>query len=121
MLYQRQGLTKRILKSIEDKYNQIKHRGIGIPPNEAMNPINQEKVRRFMKRYAEEFNKENNKESLYPGDEILIKNEVKKDKMDLEFKNVGTVINRISNNAYEIKDFKGKALIRVFGQLKKIK
>ncbi|KAF7685982.1 Retrovirus-related Pol polyprotein from transposon TNT 1-94 [Cucumispora dikerogammari] len=37
------GPTKRILKSIVHKYNQIKHRGIGIPPNEAMNSINQEK------------------------------------------------------------------------------
>ena len=114
------GPTKRILKSIVDKYNQMKHRGIGIPPNEAMKPENQEKAKQLVENYAKEFRKRSDKESLCPGDEILIKNELKRNKMDPQFKDAGTVTRRISNNVYEVKDPKGKALIRHISQLKKI-
>ena len=111
------GLYQSRLKEVVRTYNEIKHRGIGISPNEAMMSKNREIVLKNQQKYANEF-KEKKFEELKTGDDVFIRNESKKDKMDLEFNKQGKVLKKLRENIYLVKEKGGKKRIKHISQLK---
>ncbi|KRH91753.1 hypothetical protein M153_27896000527, partial [Pseudoloma neurophilia] len=75
------GKVKRFIKA----YNTMKHRRVGMSPNEAMKPENREKVLQNSEKYREEF-KETQIEGFNVGDAVLIRYENKKNMTDDEYK-----------------------------------
>lgn len=89
-------------------------------PNDANMEENHPNVIKQQETYTKEFgDNRRNIESLNSGDKVLIKNEVKSNKMDNEFESEGEIIKRLSDNTYRVK-VNSKRLIRHTSQLKKL-
>ncbi|MGL5706922.1 MAG: reverse transcriptase domain-containing protein [Aeromonas sp.] len=113
------GTAKMNLQNIIGNYNNIKHRAIGMTPNEACKEENWSKVKVNEIKYKQEFEKRNKKEKKYEiGDRVLIKNEHRKTKMDDEFHKEGNVEKLVHENVYLIKDKDGKMIKRHASQLR---
>ncbi|KAG0441486.1 hypothetical protein DMUE_1021 [Dictyocoela muelleri] len=95
----------------------MKHRSHKLTPSEALKSENRETVIRNLYKYKNEF-KKNNIERFYLYQDVIIKNELKKTKMDLEYKKIGKVMKILSNNTYEIELKDGKTYIRHGSQIK---
>ncbi|KAF9760719.1 Retrovirus-related Pol polyprotein from transposon 17.6 [Nosema granulosis] len=114
------GPTKRVLKNVIAAYNLTHHRGIGMPPNDALRPEMRKEVLKKQDIYAEEFKRRIGKyENLKMNEHVLIKNETKENKMDNEFDKVGVVTSIIGSDSYEVQSGKIK-LFRHASQLKRL-
>ncbi|KRH91851.1 putative LTR transposable element, partial [Pseudoloma neurophilia] len=107
------GKVKRVIKA----YNIMRHRGIGMSPNEAVKPENREIVLENSEKYRKEF-KERKIERFNEGDAVLIRNENKKNKMDDEFKVEGKIEKILDTDKYLVKDKLGKEFLRHGSQLR---
>ena len=84
---------------------------MGTTPNLAAMKENHSEVLEHSKKYAAEFQKrEWNKFNI--GDKVLMKNELKLNKMDDEYKEEGIVIEIRNHDSYMIETNKGNKLIR---------
>ena len=106
-------------KLTSNSYNNLKHRGIGMSPDEALKEENWEKVKKTQEKYQKEF-KERKLESFEIGEKVLIKNELMKGNMDDQFKEKGTIMSKISENIYEIEDENKKIHRKLTSQLRGI-
>lgn len=114
-----------MLKKALDTYNSIYHRGIGMSPKEGLDPGNREKVKQHEEKYKSEFenklaNKTNNKNIISIGKKVLLKNEIKSNKMDKDFKLEGVIVGKLGENSFKVRLDNGKELIRHCSQLKPI-
>ena len=103
------GLLRIKLKKVIDNYNDIRHRAIGMSPNEALKPENREKVIENQKTYQKEF-KTKELESFEVGQEVYLKNETRAHKDDDHFAEKGKIKKR-DGNTYEI-ETEDKSLFR---------
>lgn len=109
------------IAKVLESYNETIHRGIGMRPNEAMEIENREKVLENQLKYKTEVEKLKEKiERLNPGDEVRIRNEVKRNKMDKEFENKGVIKEKLGNGTYIVVRKDGKELKRNIIQLKPV-
>lgn len=79
--------------------------------NDAILPENHIKISDAAIRYGKEF-KSRNLDCLDINDEVLVKNETMKTKMDKEFPVRETIIGKLGNNTYTIGLKDGKEIIR---------
>ncbi|KAG0441917.1 hypothetical protein DMUE_0694 [Dictyocoela muelleri] len=93
------------------------HRGKGFTPKMALLVDNREEVLRNSKKYMNEFEFKNI-EKFKLNDNVFIRNETKKTKMDKEFNKVGFIVEKIRNNTYKIMCKEGKEFARHSSQLK---
>ena len=114
------GLLRVNLKEVIKRYNDTIHRGISMTPNEAMKEINWIKVKEHQEKYKREF-KERHFIKFNIGDRVLVKNELKQDKMDDHFKDEGIIKEGLQHNAYKVKMKDGSTLIRHSSQLRRLK
>ncbi|KAG0432949.1 Retrovirus-related Pol polyprotein from transposon 17.6 [Dictyocoela muelleri] len=81
------GSTRKILDSILSNYNNSVYRGIGMAPNQASLHENHIKIIKFQIKYSKEFKIRNKKDGkIKINERVLIKNEIKRTKMDDEYK-----------------------------------
>lgn len=112
--------TRSNLKKVVKTYNGLRHRGINMCPMEAMEEKNYEKVRETQEKYRKEFERKNLKlEQFREGDDVLIRNEFKTNKMDDAFQEKGMIKKILYKNAYEVITAKGKTIKRHGLQLKR--
>ena len=110
------------LSKVVDNYNNIRHRGVGMTPNEATIKENWEKVRFNETAYEKEFARKMKKVSkLNIGDNVLVRNEFKEGKMDDEFFTRGIIVKNIYGNVYLVKTVDGQEIKRHIVQLKLLK
>lgn len=113
------GPIKVELQRIIDNYNNTIHRATKMTPNEANKIENFKKVLESLEEYSKEFERKNKKlEKFEIGQEVIIRNECKRNKMDKEFNEKGSVVERLSNNAYSVRKGNGKVIVRHSTQLK---
>ena len=117
MLKRTQGPLKVKLSKVINAYNNSKHRGIGMSPNKALIKENYEAVRLKSKEYSREFKPVKHKRYNI-GDNVILKNELKLNKNDDEFKRLGTISDVLENDNYVIKTKNNKMLTRHSTQLK---
>jgi hypothetical protein len=80
------------LQGIIDNYNNSFHRAIGMTPNLALDIKNHEKVKIASSKYAKEFKiKRGQIPTFKIGQKVIVRNEIKENKNDDEFKGVGEV------------------------------
>lgn len=113
------GPLKLRLRNAVKAYNDCRHRGIGMSPDEAMMKSNWEKVREHQARYSQEIMKNKGFEKFEIGQKVLIRNELKKGKMDDEFKDQGIIVECLEHDVYKIRLGKGKGLRRHSLQLRR--
>ncbi|KAG0437574.1 Pol polyprotein [Dictyocoela muelleri] len=112
------GNIRSKLKMVIKNYNMnMIHRGTGFTLEKALLSENMESVLDNSRKYEKEF-KFKNLSKFNLNDEVLIRNEIKKSKMDNEFYKRGIVVKKIRNNTYKILFRDGKELIRHSSQLK---
>ena len=111
------GLYAQRLNSALKTYNNNIHRALGMSPNEAMNPVNHDRIRDKMEKYAKEF-KSRNLNDLKEGDCVYIQNESPKSKMDKVFDDTGKITECEPNNGYKVKLDNGGIIRRHRTQLK---
>ena len=112
------GNLKERLKRVIKVYNDIRHRGIGMPPNEAMKHENYDKGKEIREKYEREF-KEKNLEKFTIGQDVLVRNEKLGNKMIDKFNEEGVVINMVRDNDYLIRmKSNGRNLRRHASQLR---
>ncbi len=107
------------LNEVVRKYNDQEHRGIGMEPNKAIKEENFNEVRKRAIAYSKEF-KTRKLGEFNIGDQVLIKNETKKTKMDKEFDRKGEVVEKIGANEYIVFLKHGKVLRRHTSQLRNL-
>ncbi|KAG0439176.1 putative uncharacterized transposon-derived protein F54H12.3 [Dictyocoela muelleri] len=114
--------AKFVLKGVMANYNNSIHRGIGMSPNEALNSENWDRVLDKQEVYKNEFkcNKYSLK-SFKPNEKVIIKNELKLNKMDNEFRETGIIKNVLGQNSYEVITDANKTIVRHSTQLKGFK
>jgi hypothetical protein len=116
------GSTKVKLSRIVENYNSMVHRGTGFSPNDAVKRENWSKVKINTKKYNEEFKRKVSKcEKFYQEENVLIRNEHKKCKMDDEFSERGKITKRLYGDVYEVKTELGVKIKRHASQLKPFK
>lgn len=114
------GPTKMNIKRIVYNYNNIPHRAIGMSPNDAMNPLNWERVAEHTLKYSKEFLKGSKVVTKFnDGEKVLIRNEFKTNKMDDEFRETGTIVKNEYGNIYEILDKNGCRIRRHAAQIRR--
>lgn len=111
------GPLKQKLPKVVAAYNASKHRGIDMPPEEALKPENWALVKQAEMKYRKEL-KNKPIQQFYPGNAVLIRNENKRSKIDAEFKDIGTVKEVINRDTYIIEKNGGKFLRRHGSQLR---
>ncbi|KRH92306.1 LTR retrotransposon, partial [Pseudoloma neurophilia] len=123
----RDGIKKSDQKNLKDKlkqvvgqYNDSFHRGIGMSPYDALKVECHDQVKCNARKYAAEFTHDAN-ERFEIGEQVLIRNENKIDKMDKEFIGKAIVIDIIGYNKYLIKDGNSIESVKHPIQLKKCK
>jgi hypothetical protein len=80
------------LKGILENFNKMIHRGIGMSPVEALKEENRNLVLKNIEFYKREFNKKDKEHvKLNIGKSVIVKEEIKSDKMADEFKQKGVV------------------------------
>ena len=94
------------------------NRGIGMTPNEAQLAENKGKVLRKSEIYRKEF-KEKTFIKYKKGEEVIVRNELKGNKMDDEYKEIGTIEESLEHNAYSIKLKDGSKIKRHSSQLRR--
>ena len=115
------GITKVNLKGIIENYNKLKHRGINMSPEEATKQENWEAVRKFSEKYKKEFEKYNKPEKKFTtGDKVMIRKEIKENKMDNEFEMNGTILENEYGDVYKVKTSQGLVLRKHATQLRRI-
>lgn len=113
------GPTKKVLANVIASYNKTYHRGIGMSPDEALNPSLRNTVIANQEKYGKEFEKKYSEYSKFEvNDTVIIKKEIKDTKMDNEFEDVGLVVKVLGSDTYEIISGKNK-LVRHASQLKR--
>jgi hypothetical protein len=114
------GSTRIKLKKVIDVYNKSYHRAIGMSPNEACMVENKEKVINTYKNYAKEFRSQKKQnEKLKIGDVVLIKNELKANKMQDEFEMKGKIEKNVYGDVYLVFTKEGKTIQRHISQLRR--
>ncbi|MGL5709134.1 MAG: reverse transcriptase domain-containing protein, partial [Aeromonas sp.] len=97
------GATSDKLGKIISAYNRTEHRGIGMTPEQALKKENWDKVKINVEKYKGEFEcKSKRVNILRDGEKVLIRNELRKGKMDDAYNEHGIVVRRIHGNVYEI-------------------
>lgn len=105
------------LQKVLKNYNSIRHRAIGMSPEEAGRNENFENVKENSRKYALEF--KGTKVDVFDiEDKVLIKKEIMNSKNDNAFETKGKVINK-DKDRYVIKLNNGKTITRHATQLKK--
>ncbi|KAG0442402.1 hypothetical protein DMUE_0296 [Dictyocoela muelleri] len=116
------GPKSLILKNVIENYNNSEHRGIGMTPNEAQKDFNYFKIIMKQNEYAKEFVvRKSPREFFKLNDQVLIKNENKKSKMDNEFSVSGFIKKVLSKNTYVIETEDQQIFVRHESQLKRFK
>jgi hypothetical protein len=91
-------------------------------PEEAIKRENHGKIHEHEKRYEEEFFKYNRKIKTFKnGDCVLVRSEIKNNKMDDEFKQSGTVLKELGRNVYEVLLEGNRIIRRHASQLKRFR
>ena len=110
-----------LIKVIEN-YNNARHRGIGMSPNEALLEVNREKVIETENKYMKEFEKKNKcTRKVQEGDRVVVKNEIRSDKRDNRFEIIGTIRKNEYGDIYEILTDSGDLFKRHISQIKRIR
>lgn len=92
---------------------------MGISPNEALKDKNRIKVLQNQARYEKSFRRKSESENSFEiENKVLIRNEIKKNKMDAEFKETGKIIGLERKNVYVVKTDKDVILRRHSSQLR---
>ncbi|KAG0419938.1 Pro-Pol polyprotein, partial [Dictyocoela muelleri] len=117
-LNKEKGKIKEKLNKVLNTYNGIKHRGIGMSPNEALKSENFEKVLEIQNKYSKEFGKKNLEQKFKKGDKVLIRKEIKVSKADKEFEPGGLVYKIISPEKYVVINEEGIHVKKHESQLK---
>jgi hypothetical protein len=114
------GPLKTRLKEATETYNKSYHRGINTTPLEALKTENWMDITNYANKYQKEFFKCRKLKNLVlkSGDEVLIRNEVRKSKMEPIFKEKGKILREVYKNVYEVITEKGIKKIRHITQLK---
>lgn len=116
------GPLRRKLKNVVENYNSSYHRGIGMSPQEAVLEKNWTQVKVNEDKYKKEFLKKHSKaETFEVHDDVLIRNELKETKNDLEFNCKGKVLENIHGDVYLIETEAGKIRLKHASQLRLIK
>jgi hypothetical protein len=114
-------LIRTKLNKIVENYNNMVHRGIGMCPNDAMKCENFERVRKNEELYSKEFKRIHKQaESFKIGNEVLIRNEIKKNKMEDEFSEKGIIIKHEYGDVYQVKLCEGDVVRRHASQIRGI-
>lgn len=114
------GPTKKKLQGIIRNYNNLPHRGTGISPEEATKTENHDKVMSRAKEYGKEFNRTiGRKTKLVVNDNVWLRNELKRGKMDDEFDKKGVVVENVYGDVYKVKVGKGKTVTKHISQLRR--
>ncbi|KAG0435598.1 hypothetical protein DMUE_4655 [Dictyocoela muelleri] len=87
-------------------------------PEEAIKEENWNKVKEHQENYKKEFGKIENDKTLNVGTKVSVKKEIKKDKMDKEFDEMGEIVGIIGNNRYLIMLNSGIDKVKHSSQLK---
>ena len=114
------GLLRVNLNKVIQRYNDTKHRGILMTPNEAMRQENWGKIREHQERYKKEF-KEKKFIQFKIRDRVLVKNELKRDKMDDQYRDEGVIREVMNHNAYKVEMDDGSMLTRHSSQIRMLK
>jgi transposase-like protein len=118
------GSLKRKLVKIVENYNNLVHRGVGMTPAEALKEENINKVKEWSNKYKQEFKTKKKINKLEINDHVLIRNEVRRSKMDDEFEKRGIVKRILDNDIYEVsvvnKKLKNENIRRHISQLCRI-
>jgi hypothetical protein len=94
------GSIKNKLSRVVTNYNNTIHRGIGMKPKDALLMKNRNIVKEKSMEYEREFQKIHKKlETFVIGENVLIKNEIKKN----EFDKKGKIISCLHENVYLVK------------------
>ncbi|MGL6119718.1 MAG: hypothetical protein ACRC0V_04365 [Fusobacteriaceae bacterium] len=102
-----------------ESYNDSIHRGIGMKPNEALLNQNKAKILEKQEIYLKEIEKsKHKKDTLTEGTKVLIRNEIKENKMDKEFKDCGVVKKKLDRDGYLVLKENGSLIKRNIIQLK---
>lgn len=114
------GSVKQKLAKIVENYNNLKHRALGMSPNDALKPENYDKIKKREESYEKEFIKKyGTMETFAENDKVLIRNEIKQTKMDDEFKELGVIIKDEGRNIFTVKKENGSVIRRHASQLRK--
>ena len=117
MLNRTPGSLKIKLTGIVGSYNDSKHRGIGMCPNEAMREENFLAVKKMTNSYKREF-KSVSLRKFNVGDSVILRNENRSGKNDDELKMTGRVTEICKNNTYKVKCKGKKELVRHATQMR---
>jgi hypothetical protein len=112
------GTPKAKLNKIIENYNNCYHRALRMSPNDAVQNKNKDEVLKNVPKYKKEFKKQRNKKSFVLNQNVLVKNETKRTKMDEEFNGEGIIIERMSGKTYKVKMKNGNCIVRHVSQLK---
>jgi hypothetical protein len=97
--------VKIALKEIIKNYNNIRHIGINMSPEEAMKKENWGKVLANQKTYEKEFKITKKKCKKFEiGDQVLVKNDTKSGKMEDEFSMKAIVKKKCGENSYDVEN-----------------
>ena len=114
------GLLRVNLEKVIERYNETIHRGIGMTPNNALKEENWELIIKHQEKYKKEF-KERKFIEFNVGDHVLVKNELKHDKMDDEYRDEAIVKEKLDHKAYKVLLMDGSMLIRHCSQLRRLR
>ena len=115
------GCLKTKLVGIVEAYNNSVHRGTGMCPDEAIREENWKKVREWQIKYRKEIEQRKAKVGEFKmGQEVLIRNEFKRTKMDDEFKSKGKIVEVRHGDTYKVKTSEGVEILRHALQLREV-
>ena len=118
MFKQTKGSPKINFSKVIARYNGSFHRGIGMSPDDAIKQENREKVLHNQEKYAVEFKKNNKILKLEVNDKVVIRNEVKANKMDKEFYEKCKIVKILENDTYMVLKNTDETVPRHWSQLK---
>jgi hypothetical protein len=117
-LCKKRGPVNKFLCEVIENYNNNFHRGLGMSPNDAMIPENQERIRANESKYCKEF-KVGKKEYFEIGERVFIKNECRNSKNEDLFSIEGVITDNVSGSIWKVRTTDGKEFTRHASQLKR--
>ena len=118
------GNIHAMIQKIIEIYNKTYHRIIGMSPNDANNPKNFQRVKEnnYKSRIREntKFLLNGDWPVLNVGDDVVIKDELRKSKKGTRFKSKAIVIENLGFNTYKLQKENKKLLKRHISQIKKL-
>ena len=116
------GMLRIKLQRIVEVYNSQFHRGIGMTPNEALLEVNRSRVIDAQNKYAKMVLEAGRTVDKFTGGEdVLIRNEFRRTKMDDAFTGHGKIVRPARNDTYEVlREQDKRRIIRHISQLRRV-